>query len=276
MPTPTRNDTSSGTRLWRRAIPYSPYETQVVSDLWRVAEQRSAEFDASYYDRYRPRYPEGLFDDILELGAIQPGATAIEIGAGTGIATDRLADKGLQVTAIEPASAMAAFGVKKLGSRARFVVCRFEDWSPIEHVQLVIACNAWHWIEPHAGVQLVADLLPSGGTLALVWTEIVSWGQEPFEDRLAAEFGSLWAKNFDHVLSSLRSVERDQRFDAFQVRRHRFERPLDASSFVAVSRTYGATHGAEHDRIVQHIIDDELGGTVTKVEDAVLYLARRR
>jgi hypothetical protein len=74
----------------------------------------------------------------------------------------------------------------------------------------------------------------------------------------------------------LRSVEQDQRFDDFQVRRHRFERTLDASTFVAVSRTYGADYGAEHDRIIHRIIDDELGGTVTKVEDAVLYLARRR
>ena len=41
---------------------------------------------------------------------------------------------------------------------------------PFEQVQLVVACNAWHWIEPGVGVQLVAELLPPGGTLALVWT----------------------------------------------------------------------------------------------------------
>ena len=228
------------------------------------------------YDRYRPRYPDGLFDDIVELGALQPGATAIEIGAGTGIATEPLADRGLRVTAIEPAPAMAALGAEKLGSRARFVVGRFEDWRPIEQVQLVAACNAWHWIEPHTGLQLVAELLPSGGSLALVWTEIVSWGEEPFEDRLATEFGSRWAKSFDHVLGSLRSVAQDQRFDDFRVRRHRLARTLDASTFVAVSRTYGANYGPEHDRIIRRIIDDDLGGSVTKVEDAVLYLARRR
>jgi SAM-dependent methyltransferase len=249
-----------------------------VSDLWRVAQQRSAEFDAKAlnYDRYRPRYPDGLFDDIVELGALGPGATAIEIGAGTGIATGPLADRGLQVTAIEPAPGMAAVGVETLGTRARFVVGRFEDWSPVEQVELVVACNAWHWVEPHVGVQLVAELLPSGGSFALVWTEIVSWGEEPFEDRLETEFGARWAKTFDHVLGSLRPVAQDQRFDDFQVRRHRFERTLDASTFLAVSRTYGANDGPEHDRIIRRIIDDELGGTVTKVEDAVLYLARRR
>ena len=165
--------------------------------LWRIAQERRAEFDARAleYDRYRPRYPESLFDDIVELGGLKRGAAAVEIGAGTGIATAPLADRGLRVTALEPAPAMAAVGVARLRDRARFVVGRFEDWTPEEQVQLVVACNAWHWVDPGIGVQLAARLLPPGGSLALVWTEIVSWGQEPFEDLLTDAFGTLWAKD---------------------------------------------------------------------------------
>jgi len=171
---------------------------------------------------------------------------------------------------------MAAVGVARLRDRARFVVGRFEDWAPDEQVQLVVACNAWHWVDPGIGVQLAARLLPAGGSLALVWTEIVAWGQEPFEDLLTEAFGTLWAKNLDHIQRSLRPVQVDGRFDDFRVRRHRFERTLDAATFVAVCRTYGANFGPRHDRILRRIIDDELGGTVTKVEDAVPYLANRR
>ena len=156
--------------------------------LWRIAQERRAEFDARAleYDRYRPRYPGSLFDDIVQLGALRRGAATVEIGAGTGIATAPLADRGLRVTALEPAPAMAAVGAQRLRDRARFVVGRFEDWTPEEQVQLVVACNAWHWVDPGIGVQLAARLLPAGGSLALVWTEIVSWGQEPFEDLLTA------------------------------------------------------------------------------------------
>ena len=59
-------------------------------------------------DRYRPRYPNDLFDDIVELGELKPGAKTIEIGAGTGIATGPLMSRGLQVIAIEPGPAMSA------------------------------------------------------------------------------------------------------------------------------------------------------------------------
>ena len=38
-----------------------------MSDLWQQASEASARFGAQAldYDRYRPRYPEGVFDDIL-------------------------------------------------------------------------------------------------------------------------------------------------------------------------------------------------------------------
>jgi SAM-dependent methyltransferase len=164
-----------------------------MSEHWRLSAQRSQEFDAAAvaYDRYRPRYPEGLFDDIVELGELKPGASAIEIGAGTGIATGPLISRGLQVMAIEPAPAMASIANEKFGSNARFVHGRFEDWPPTERTELIAAFNAWHWVEPDKGVSLAAQLLSPGGSLALVWTDVVSWGEDGFEARLAEATGRL-------------------------------------------------------------------------------------
>jgi hypothetical protein len=79
-----------------------------MSDLWRVASEASDRFAAQAldYHRYRPRYPEGVFNDIVRLAGLSPGDKAIEIGAGTGIATQPLIECGLDVTAIEPAAAL--------------------------------------------------------------------------------------------------------------------------------------------------------------------------
>jgi SAM-dependent methyltransferase len=216
-----------------------------------------------------------VFDDIVESAKLALGARAIEIGAGTGIATGPSVDRGLEVTAIEPSAALAAVAETKVADRVRFVVGRFEDFSPDTSVQLLAAFNSWHWVEPRIAVELAAQLLEPGGSLALVWTEVVSWGQEPFEERIAETFGSPWTKRLDHVDGSMQPIRQDARFDEFRVHHHPFERTLDASTFVAVTKTYGGDHTAEQYQAIERIINVDFGGAITKVEDAALYLVTR-
>ncbi len=173
-----------------------------MSELWKVAAEASDRFaaDALRYDRFRPRYPAAVFDDIVESGRLRPGDRAIEVGAGTGIATGPLVERGLAVTAVEPAGAMAAVAAARLADRAAFVVGRFEDLAPDPaSVRLVADFNAWHWVDPVTALDLTAGVLEPGGSLALVWTEVVSWGGVPFEDRLAETFGARWEKRIDEV-----------------------------------------------------------------------------
>ena len=104
----------------------------------------------------------------------------------------------------------------------------------------------------------------------------MSWGEGGFEARLAEVTGSPWPKGLEHALASLQPVRANEHFDDLSVHHHQFERRLDAASFIAVTRTYGGRHTIERDEIVRQLIDEEFEGAVTKVEDAVLYLARRR
>jgi hypothetical protein len=77
------------------------------------------------------------------------------------------------------------------------------------------------------------------------------------------------------MLGSLEPVKEDTRFGEFSQRRHRFERELDADFFIALTRTYPGFHSETRDDQFRQVIDNELGGTITRVEDAVLHLARR-
>jgi SAM-dependent methyltransferase len=141
-----------------------------------------------------------VFEDIVRLANLSPDDKAIEIGAGTGIATQPLVECGLDVTAIEPAAALAAVAESNLTGQARFVVGRFEDFSPDSSVKLLAAFNAWHWVEPGSAVDRAAQLLEPGGSLALVWTVVVSWGEEPFEERLAETLVPLGTNNSNMML----------------------------------------------------------------------------
>jgi SAM-dependent methyltransferase len=249
-----------------------------MSDLWRAAPEASQRFAAQAldYDRFRARYPQQVFDDIMEIADLSVGDETIEVGAGTGIATEQLADRGLWVTAIEPAPELAAMAEMKLAGRGQIFEGRFEDYSARRSVELVSSFNAWHWIEPSVAVDRAAQLIKPNGHLALIWTEVVSWGQGDFEDRLADVFGSPWEKRFDHVEASMRPVRDDDRFDEFHVRHHPFARKLDAQTFVAVTKTYGGNRTDQQYLAIERVINSKCQGQVEKVEDAVLYIARRR
>ena len=252
--------------------------SEAVSELWRGASRASRRFAAQAldYDRFRPRYPEGVFDDIMQIANLSVGAAVIEVGAGTGLATEALVRRGLEVTAIEPAAKMAAVAEAKLGEGAQFFVGRFEDYPAGRSVALVASFNAWHWVQPEIALHRVAQLIEPSGFLALIWTEVIAWGQEPFEERLTEVFGSPWAKRLEHVDGSMQPIRGDDRFDDLQVRHHTFRRNLDAETFVAVTKTYGGHRTDQQYMVIKQIIDSEFGGAVEKVEDAALYIAQRR
>lgn len=244
-----------------------------VGELWKIAAGRSEEFDAAAldYDRYRPRYPDALFDELISL---LPGAStsAIEIGAGTGIATVPLVERGLRVLTIEPGQAMAAILADKLQERAEIVVGRFEDWVPDRHVGLVVAFNAWHWVDPAVAVDRVADILQPGGVLGLVWTEVISYGPPVLEERSRLRpDGEL----LQPIIGSRISVDNDDRFGRPVVMSHEFSRVLAADAYVAVTRTYGGPHTPERDAAIRAVIDENCGGAVTKTERANAYVYRR-
>jgi predicted nicotinamide N-methyase len=55
---------------------------------------RSFGVAAADYDKYRPRYPYQLVDDVV---AMLPGRRVLEVGAGTGIATAAFAARGISI-----------------------------------------------------------------------------------------------------------------------------------------------------------------------------------
>jgi 16S rRNA A1518/A1519 N6-dimethyltransferase RsmA/KsgA/DIM1 with predicted DNA glycosylase/AP lyase activity len=54
------------------------------------------------YDRYRPGYPDQLFDDLVSLSGISHDERVLEIGCGTGQATRALARRGFSMSCLEP------------------------------------------------------------------------------------------------------------------------------------------------------------------------------
>ncbi len=64
---------------------------------------------AELYDKVRPHYPELLFQELASLARLPASARILEIGAGTGIATEPLLQKGYQVIALEPGEELSQY-----------------------------------------------------------------------------------------------------------------------------------------------------------------------
>ncbi|MFE4973724.1 class I SAM-dependent methyltransferase [Kitasatospora sp. NPDC056651] len=120
---------------------------------------------AEAYERFRPGYPEELFDLVLAYAG-RPVRTALEIGAGTGKATRLFAAHGVAVTATEPDAAMLTELRKTVPANVTTVRAAFEDLRPGETYGLVYAAAALHWTRPESRWSSVAALLDPEGVVA--------------------------------------------------------------------------------------------------------------
>ena len=264
------------------------------NELWRQAASAVQSFDAAAvaYDRYRPGFPPELFDDLSEQCELDEGDVAIEVGAGTGIASVELAARRLKLICLEPSPQMAALARAKLQPFEDAVVVNdtFEQWPPtVTDAKIVCAANAWHWVDPAFSWSKAASLLATNGHLALIWHDLIGYEPTNFGRRIAEV-----ARPFNPALattpSSLGIDDQDTwaaripasgHFTTPTTTRYRFGRPLDTTTFVATLNTYGInkaldeTRRIELDEALTNLIDSEFDGCILKVEDAVLHIARR-
>lgn len=131
---------------------------------------------ASAYARARPGYPGAALEWILE-GLDPSSARVADVGAGTGIASRQLADRGARVTAVEPNAAMRA--AAEPHPRVSWVDAPAERTGlPDGGFDVVLAAQAFHWFEPVGALREFARVLAPGGRLALLWNE--RDGNDPF------------------------------------------------------------------------------------------------
>ncbi|MEV5313026.1 MULTISPECIES: class I SAM-dependent methyltransferase [unclassified Streptomyces] len=170
--------------------PDSAGPAQPGSPLARRA--RSFDAVAAQYAANRPSYPPALFDTIERIaGRPLAGARVADIGAGTGIASALLHQRGADVVAVEPGDGMAA---EFRRAHPGIPLVRGDGNSlPLAGscADFVTYAQAWHWTDPARALPEAFRVLRPGGTLALWWNrdaQDIPWIAEQ-TDRVKRHYG---------------------------------------------------------------------------------------
>lgn len=122
------------------------------------------------FDKWRPRYCEELFQDLILFADLDEKSEVLEVGPGTGQATEPILKTGCTYTGIELGKSFCEIMKNKFRSykNLNLVNADFETY-PFEKEQfdLVYSAAAFQWIPEQIGYPKAYDILKSGGTFAM-------------------------------------------------------------------------------------------------------------
>ncbi len=248
--------------------------------------------DAELYDRLRPGYPPALFEDLARAANLRPAASVLEIGCGTGQATQSLAQRGYRVTAIDIGEAMIAVARRRLQTfpNVELAVANFEAWPlPQSPFDAVVSATAFHWIDPSVRLARTASALRPGGALALITTEHVAGGDTEF----FAEAQSCYERwdpstppglrlvSAENIETDTREIDESGLFEPTQRRRYLWAQTYSAVEYRDLLLTYSGHRALDAPsrlallECITNLIETRYSGRITKQYMNELIVARR-
>lgn len=130
---------------------------------------------AEVYAAARPDYPPALGNELARRGLLR-GQVA-DLGAGTGLFTRLLLQRGAQVIAVEPNPEMREQLLRALAAEVTRGQLRVQSGTaeatglPGSSVDLLTAAQAAHWFDPAPTRREFQRVLRPGGQVLFVWND---------------------------------------------------------------------------------------------------------
>lgn len=245
------------------------------------------------YEKRRPDYGTEIYKDIIKYAGISEDKSLLEIGCGTGKATEPFLKTGCEVTAIELGENLAAYTREKFKEYKNLKVlrCAFEDYACEDNMfDMLYSATAFHWIPDEIGYKKAYNIIKRGGTLALFWNRpSPNDRNDPIHQRIQAVYRRLlpqWSykaesdENKESKYSSTINKMEQYGFTHIEAKLYHNTRKMNGAEYIELLNTY-SDHMALEPSIKSQLFDgvraaiEELGDEMLINDTVELYLGKK-
>lgn len=237
------------------------------------------------FDKYRPRYCAELFAELIEYGEIGPGKTVLELGPGTGQATDPILSTGCDYHAIELGEHLAEMMERKYGRYPNFSIVNGDfinhDFGG-QKFDMIYSAATIQWIPEEIAFSKTFELLKPGGTLAMMLTRgDYKTPNEALYDKIQQVYSKYFKPETEYKHGGFKySNAPNYGYTGFERREYYGKREFTADEYVAFSGTH-CDHIVISEPYKSELFDGlreavlEAGDRIVFHDTFVLFLARK-
>ena len=151
---------------------------------------------ASAYEKFRPGYPDELYQMLFDYISLNESCSVVEVGIGGGQAALPILKTECDLTAVEYGEQLAKLCKEKFTEFPNFHILtgKFENTDfPDNTYDLVYSASAFHWVPEQIGYTKVFSMLKKGGVFA-------RFANHPYRDKgnpqLSEEINRIYAEYY--------------------------------------------------------------------------------
>ncbi|MFL0267417.1 methyltransferase domain-containing protein [Candidatus Clostridium radicumherbarum] len=236
------------------------------------------------FDKWRTRYCEECFADVIKYAKLDADKTALEIGPGTGQATEPILKTGCSYLAIELGENFTEAMKNRFSTYDNFQIVNadFETYDfGKNQFDLVYSAATIQWIPEEIGFPKVYNLLKNNGTFAMMLTRT---DYKSHNEALYSKIQEVYAKYFrpetEYTCSLAYANVENYGFVDFECRHYHKTREYSSDEFISwtiIQAPHLTLQEPNKSQFITGIKDAILsfGGKITLHDDIVLYLVRK-